>query len=333
MEYSIRFATNGDINKIMEFIDIYWRKNHILARDRNLFEWQYGGDGDKLNIVIGLDDDGNIQGMLGFVAYDITDNKDIALALWKANPSTGFLGVRLLKYLMDNEPHREIVCPGINMKTTSKIYELVSMKVGQMKQWYRLAKRQDYLIAKIEDEEIPAYNKSDMEFELVKVRSLDELKEYFNFDSMAIRSHIPRKSMNYIDRRYFRHPIYRYIVYALCRNKSKATTVFIFRVQDCNDSHALRLIDCVGDYENIQYITKQFDSLLDEMECEYMDVYETGIDDELFLSAGWKKVENNGNVIPDYFSPFEHRKVDIYFSSSIDNAVLFKGDGDQDRPN
>ena len=61
--------------------------------------------------------------------------------------------------------------------------------------------------------------------------------------------------------------------------------------------------------------------------------YETGINDDIFYSAGWRKVEEEGNIIPDYFSPFEHRKVDIFYATSKADAVLFKGDGDQDRPN
>ena len=67
MDYTIRFATKEDIEAIMLFIDRCWRKDHILARDRELFEWQYGGADERVNIVLGLDENGNIQGMLGFI--------------------------------------------------------------------------------------------------------------------------------------------------------------------------------------------------------------------------------------------------------------------------
>lgn len=333
MEYSIRFAKKKDTDAIMKFIDTYWRKNHILSRDKQLFEWQYGNETDKLNIIIGVDSDNNIQGMLGFVKYGLSQNQDIALALWKANPATGFLGVKILKYLMENVSHREIVCPGINLKTTSKIYEHVGMKVGTMVQWYRLADRDEYLIAKVLDNKIPKVNNYEKKIKLKEVGSIDELREIFNFEADELQLQVPFKSEWYIEKRYFKHPIYRYKIYALVGNDQKATSIIVLRVQDCNDSHALRWIDYIGDYENISYITNKLDELMDELDCEYIDVYEAGIKDDILSNAGWLRVEESGNIIPDYFSPFEHRKVDIHYSTSNGDAVLFKGDGDQDRPN
>ena len=37
----IRFAEEKDIPEIMKFIDEYWRKNHIMSRNRSLFEFQH----------------------------------------------------------------------------------------------------------------------------------------------------------------------------------------------------------------------------------------------------------------------------------------------------
>ena len=36
-EVKIRFAEKDDITAIMAFIDRYWKKDHILARDRDFF--------------------------------------------------------------------------------------------------------------------------------------------------------------------------------------------------------------------------------------------------------------------------------------------------------
>ena len=55
-EYNIRFADYEDITTIMRFIDEYWKKGHILARDSELFEWQYVEDG-KVNFVLGFDEE------------------------------------------------------------------------------------------------------------------------------------------------------------------------------------------------------------------------------------------------------------------------------------
>lgn len=331
MDYFIRFAQKSDVDKIMQFIDKYWRKNHILARDRELFEWQYGGNNDKLNIVIGTDEDGEIQGMLGFVPYDTSDDKDIALALWKANPSTGFLGVRLLKYLMDNEPHREIICPGINLETTSKIYEYVGMKVSTMAQWYRLAKMDTYKIAKVIDTTISEYKEKEKCVTLIPVDTKEDLKKASELlhDNKKI---VPRKNRPYLLWRYFDHPEYQYKVFTTNSNDKEGESLFVFRIQECNGSKALRMIDCVGNTDKIKRITPELDRLLLEYECEYVDVYEAGIDDEIFIESGWSKVAESGNIIPNYFAPYEQRNINIHYSTSNMSAILFKGDGDQDRP-
>lgn len=330
MEYIIRFAKKNDTDDIMRFIDLFWRKGHILSRDKRLFEWQYGTDSDKLNIVVGIDGVGNIQGMLGFIPYDNNDKKDIALALWKANPGTGFLGIKLIKYLLENEPHREVVCPGINMDTTSKIYQHLGMKIGTMSHWYRLAKRDEYLIAKVVDRNISELYHDKAGVNLLPIKGEDEL------DSLNFRlseSCIPFKSISYIKKRYFRHPLYKYDLYQIKASDSKTDTMIILRTQEYKGSKVLRLIDYIGDVADLRYITELLDELMDKMDCEYIDTYEIGVNDEYLASAGWNKVEDEGNVIPDYFSPFEQRKVDIHYSTSADTAILFKGDGDQDRPN
>ncbi len=333
MEYSIRFATKADTERIMNYIDTYWKKGHILSRDRDLFDWQYGNEGEKLNIVLGIDEANDIQGMLGFVPYDHGDNKDIALALWKANPSTGFLGIKLLKFLLENEPHRGVVCPGINMDTTSKIYEYMGMRVGCMSQWYRLRKKDSYIIAKVVDNTIPKHSSTRGRGRLIKLESEVDFERNFNFDCNEYAKSVPYKSLTYITKRYYYHPTYKYLLYGLMNDENIADVVFVFRVQEHNGARALRLIDCIGDTERIGAITPEIDKLMEQYDCEYTDAYETGIDDEIFLSAGWKKVENEGNIIPDYFSPFEHRKVDIFYAASELETILFKGDGDQDRPN
>ena len=332
MSDTIRFATKEDVESVMHFIDTYWRKGHILSRDRRLFEWQYGGASEGLNIVLGVDDAGNIQGMLGFIPYDDSEDKDIALALWKANPSTGFLGIRMLKYLMDQVPHREIVCPGINIKTTSKLYEYVGMQVGTMAHWYRLASKESYAIAKIVDAKIPVYKRVDHKVTLIPMISEEQLCSVFERGLGHYLSHVPYKSLEYVLKRYYRHPTYQYEIFGVQQADEGVISLLVFRIQECNGSRALRFIDCIGEQECIADVTDSIDALMDEFSCEYVDVYVAGVSDGVFLSGGWRKAEPDGNIIPDYFAPFEQRPVTIHYATSNASAVLFKGDGDQDRP-
>lgn len=330
-DYNIRFAEKSDTDSIMEFIDLYWKKEHILATDKRLFEWQYINN-DRLNFVLGIDDNNIIQGVLGFIPYDSSGEKDIALALWKANPKVSLLGIRLMMFLMEEEPHRNIVCPGINIRTTSKIYEWLGMKVDTMVQWYRLNQRVEYFIAKIVDGIIPDA-KEKLQYNFERIETADQLVEVFDFKSPFHVKTIPYKSYGYVSKRYFNHPAYEYYVYALKKDEGKAESLFVFRIQECQGKRALRFVDCIGKYDEIAFATASIDSLMEEMDAEYVDMYEAGIDYKLLIDAGWKPVKETKNIIPNYFAPFEQSVVDIHYCTSDINAVLFRGDGDQDRPN
>ncbi len=331
MDYTIRFAKMDDAEKIMRFINKYWRRGHILAQNKELFLWQYGMD-ERLSIVIGIDSNDNIHGMLGFVPYDTTECKDIALALWKANPSSGFLGVRLLSFLMKEEPHRYVVCPGVNPDTTRKIYEHAGMFVKEMQHWYRLANKEDYSIANVLNKSIPVIV-DHPDYYLKKIEMEEFLLDSFDIHSIEYRNDIPYKSTSYLLKRYFYHPVYSYMVYTVSKKGEKAKTLLVLRVQESEGSRVLRLIDCIGDIYGIEYAMPALDSLLLNMNCEYIDLYEGGLDDAALLRMGWLQVRDSGNTIPDYFSPFEQRNITIYYATSEENVILFKGDGDQDRPN
>ena len=50
-QYEIRLALYKDIENIMDFIHKYWKKDHILMKDRRLFEYEFL-EGKQVNIII-----------------------------------------------------------------------------------------------------------------------------------------------------------------------------------------------------------------------------------------------------------------------------------------
>jgi hypothetical protein len=70
-------------------------------------------------------------------------------------------------------------------------------------------------------------------------------------------------------------------------------------------------------------------------EAEYADILNAGIDPALFEAAGFSPIDPSGpDIVPNHFEPFERRNATVRFALKADRpAVLFKGDGDQDRPN
>ena len=68
--------------------------------------------------------------------------------------------------------------------------------------------------------------------------------------------------------------------------------------------------------------------------CEYADFYVQGFENQYIFEAGFsERIEGDENVIPNYFSPFEQRNIEIYVSGNIEKGLFCKADGDQDRPN
>lgn len=328
--YIVRFANSDDIPNIMQFIDENWKKGHILAKDRTLFEWQYMSD-EKLNMVIGEDENHTIQGILGFIPYADENDKDFSLALWKAKNGTAFLGVKLLMFLLKEEPHRQVFCNGINLNTTEGIYQRLGFKTGKLKQWYRLCDYPEYKIAKIEKKAIPNV-KVASEVRLVKTEVYEELKTNAS-EKLFDTGKTPYKSESYISKRYFSHPVYEYNVYGLENESGKFDAAIVFRIQECNGAKALRVIDFIGEYSQIYHITKQIEEIAKECGAEYIDIYEKGLDDNCLMEAGWQLVGADENIIPNYFAPYTQCNVDINICTTDENIFIFKGDGDQDRPN
>lgn len=328
-DYLIRYATESDIPAIKKFIDSNWKKNHILAREDGLFEWQYTSD--KLDYILGVDDNGNIQGMLGFISYSDDDNRDIATSMWKANPGTGFLGIKLLMFILKNEQHRTLFSPGINMRTSGGIYKRMGIATGKMNQWYRLRRMDDYKIAKVIDDNIPEYTLNQLE-NIVQYSDYNSFQSDFNHQKYVSKDIVPYKSMEYIKRRYFSHPSYDYLIYGI-KDDEETKAVIVMRIQECNGAKVIRFVDCIGDCNLIGTATAFIDHLLDEKEAEYIDMYENGVSEEILTCAGWTNLANTENVIPNYFSPYEQCNVDVNFCTTDENIILFRGDGDQDRPN
>lgn len=96
-KYEIRMAKYEDIEDIMEFIDKYWKKDHILARDRDFFEYEMIHDG-QVNFIIARDRESyEIVGLHGYVlaSKNILDGWG---SIWKILPNTMcFLGLELAK--------------------------------------------------------------------------------------------------------------------------------------------------------------------------------------------------------------------------------------------
>lgn len=325
----IRFAKESDIDGIMDFIDCYWRKDHILGINRDFFCYEHLSD-EGVTYVISEDGEGKINAILGYIPYG-KKNRDIMTVMWKANHTQNpSLGLELFYFLLQNADARIIASPGSNRKLRG-LYIYLGYQFGKMTQWYRLQQKEEYKIARIVDRRLPQPSAPQSVFK--KYETWEELTADFDFEAYYKTNPKPLKEAWYIKKRYFHHPIYQYDVYGVSDGFNKISTIFIFRPVIINGSCVLRLVDCIGNTEGIKNATAMIDYLLVQYGAECIDCYETGVPDEFFRTAGWIKTEETENIIPNYFAPFVQENIDIYFFSTEPDVILFKGDGDQDRPN
>ena len=322
-----RFAEETDVPAIMKFIDLYWRSNHIMSRDRVLFEFQHKW-GKEISFVLS-EENNNITGILGFIPYS-KNNRDVTLAIWKNNKTEDTMqGIKLLSFLRENGDVKSVYVPGINPKVIP-IYKFLGFDTGKMKQWYRLRDLVVYKIAKVTNKEIPPFD-TNLNAVIEEIPDFSTAETKFVIEDCLIKEHQPFKSKEYVRRRYFEHPSFTYIKYGITLGTQKL--FIVLRIQKLNESAILRIIDCIGDQVLIKCFTPELDKLLQKYACEYADCYETGVSDTFFKEGGWSLVEKSGNIMPDYFAPFEKRNIDIYYAAENKGVSLFKGDGDMDRPN
>lgn len=330
--YDIRLGKLEDIPQIMEFIDRYWKKGHILATNRSFFEYEMVIDG-QVNFLLAINREKMcIEGVLGFLPCSRdSEHYDVWGVIWKTVPEAlPMLGIELMKRLKTTINARTQLGVGANPKTAIPLLKRICrFYTAKMKHYYMLSDKEEYSIAVISKKPVstPDFVK---DFIVEKLHSIDDVKEYYCFEKHT--DVIPYKDAWYYDRRFFKHPIYEYNAWGIKKDDRKA--IIFFRVQEHEDEAVIRIVDYLGDQSVFAYCGGFFKELLNKY--EYIDFYFDGFIEEYVKKAGMTKVEEDDeNIIPDYFNPYLQKNVDIFVNSSNneDLCLFFKADGDQDRPN
>ena len=328
-KYDIRQARYDEIDEIMQFIDTHWKKGHIMATNRMLFEYEYVVNG-ELNFYIAKNKETNlIIGIIGYLFASLNSEKlDIWGSIWKIRndvKTPPFLGFELLKRMVEHNNARNYIVVGSNPNTATPILKtLWSYKDNTMKHYYRLSERKEYKFSKIVKKIKPVKDETIPQEYLKEINSFDELEKIFNFST--IEDKVPFKDKWYYRHRFFEHPVYNYKIYS-------STDLFIItREQSVKDIKILRIVDLAGNLNKISNLFNFFEDL--SKEYEYIDFYNLGLEDASLKKAGFlNKNDTPENIIPNYFSPFVQENVNIHVAYKDNKCLFFKADSDQDRPN
>ncbi len=328
----IRLANISDINQIMKFINDNWKENHILARDKDFFIYEHQ-DNNTINYVISLEDN-EINGVLGFIKYSNNDS-DIATVVWKAlkSETNPMLGIELLEFLRNSNNYNVVFSPGINKKTIG-IYKYLDIYTNYLNQFIIINNTiQNYKILQISHQIdlIPTNFIIDKNYSLIKINAKEELNFHFNK-----QQYIPFKDKDYFIKRYFNHPIYNYNIYAI-KNKKINSSIIVTREIIVENSKILRIMDYLGDENDLMYITHEFYKIILDNNYEYLDFMCYGFGEDTLKKANFTKIdiESSELIAPNYFAPFVKENIQINFmadTKDIDKLRICKADGDQDRP-
>lgn len=330
---SIQKCPLGHVSKLQSFLKEHWGKDHILANHIDFLMWQHAEiSSPDLNYYIAIEGNNTIEGTLGFIPLhkydkDLTGNDSLWITTWKVNPNnqTIGLGFLILNTLMKAENPNWIGSLGLNPKTLP-FYKKLKFQTGILNHYFILNPN----ISNYELYSGPSTNDK-------KTRSLHQLKEINTISNLKekdfkINSDLfPLKSLTYFKNRYENHPILDYLFYTLEVDNSQ--NLYVFRIDSALGAKALRLIDFYGSLDTLATETSSLSDLLKKVKAEYLDLYIHTSVDLNFERSAWVNRHLSDVIIPNYFSPFEKKNIDIHFAYKGASACFFKGDSDQDRPN
>ncbi len=338
----IRKCRTDELHKVMAFISDEWAKDHVLSWHDGLMEFQHGDPDDPAhcNWLIASEGD-ELAAVLGYVPtriYDeeLGDRSVVFLALWKVagRISNAGLGVKMLRAVEKIESGAAVIVLGIN-ETVLQLYKALGYATGELGQFVLFADKANLKIA-IAPSESDLPKRATGGANLVPVAN-DDLSRTLEVSDTGDRQYqLPQKGAAYFCCRYLDHPFYTYEVYQiLISGVSKG--ILVTRMVEHEDARALRIIDAYCDPAAFAEIGPALVSLLKDREAEYVDIWQYGVSAEHFSRAGFERVVQEGDlIVPNFFEPFVARNGRIDFAAKIqsdDPLVLFRGDGDQDRPN
>lgn len=335
--YDIHFCRHEELTDLQNFIDKYWRKGHVLSYSNTLFEFQHGKEGvDYYTFAIARNiETSEIDAVFGYIEsqkYDSTKTvPNIGWgAIWKVrddvqNKEIGKLGLKLLKYIIKNSTIETFASLGIS-KTHKDLATALNFVVGETNHYY-LAN------SAISNFKV-AFNPVVSEF--YKNCSPLRIDISNRIEGVEISENVnPFKNVSYFVNRYQKHPFFRYEFWKVY-DVNSLIGVFAVRKIYVSNTPIYRIIDFIGDIPKEKTVYNSIQGILNDTGAEYVDCINAGLEDMFFTRQGFQIApRNNSTVIPEHLDPLEHVYIPLEYNymDSDFKLIIFKGDGDQDRPN
>lgn len=335
--FDFRLAEEADIDGIMRFIRENWDPGHILGNDKEFFEYHYGNADRGINVFLMLDKKQEIAGIIGFVRYSRdAEKKYITASVIKVKNGLPMplCGVELMKRFYEtHSPFAELGC-GANPKTILPLYEKVfKYHTGRMDQfYYRNPDIRDYRIITVLNPDAEDAQKNHREISQYELRRLEDIEDT-GFDLERKYDCLPFKEKGFIKKRYFCHPVFRYVAYEI-KNGGECEGLIFTRKINHNGGSIILIVDFLGKIESFGHIRDALRDVLRGEHAECLSLLVGRFPHEILERSGFRMLAQGQKdvIIPTYFEPFVNGNIDNYYISSEKEVIIFKATGDQDNP-
>ncbi len=337
--YDIHICTVEEIDDLLEFIDTYWQKGHILTKSRSLLDWQHlDKNNNRYNFIIARSkQDGSIHGVLGFILTSIYDrNIEQPIrwgAIWKVREDVAIkgLGLALKGRLEELVPVHYIGGVGLS-KYSKSIDAKLGERMGKLNQYYIVnPEMKEYRL--IRNPIVPQISNNDNK---KKICELSE-KEFTPVATHIQEFIMPYKSLRYYVERYYHHPIYKYKTLGIYGDNNDLEAIIVYRKTEANGSNNIFIVDYFGMEGALRGTHRELLGIMKNEQAECISFPCEGISADELQDAGFLLRDTDNMILPVYYEPFEQRNVDLDFhfwtDINYEGIVIVKGDADQDRPN
>lgn len=325
----VRKAGLGDLSQILSFLRNHWNADHIFLKDRELLNWQhFNQESGDYNFIL-LEENGAVQGILGYIPSShwapAENNQATSLAIWKVLDSATVpgAGIRLLNELRRIEKPKRIIAIGVSQQAI-KIYKRLGYRTGEMVHFALGPKFSA----------CPQLHGSRTNDPLsFRGQRFDLLKASANPNLDALISGSDEKGWTYLERRFGQHPTYSYVGYFW--QSEYLAVVTVHRVVRTTNLIVSRVVDVIGDFSALPSLALNLYALAVEEGWDYVDLVSSGLDRAEMLRKGYV-LASKSVIIPHHFEPLEMRNVPLAFATKeapSSSSPLFLADSDQDRPN